>query len=118
MLEHLPEEVRSALAAARRHETRPGRRREAAHLTLHVGGRVLPLLRIWDGGLALPADAGSRLRGRVDVHDGTRHLFHCLIVASGEDSGEVICAFKHATAAGTAPPRDYAEGADPETATR
>lgn len=114
MLEHLPEEIRSALGAVQRRDGRRGR--EAARLTLRVGDRVLPILRIWDGGLALPADAGSRLRGRVDVHDGARHLFHCLIVASGEEGGEVICAYKHATAASETPPRDYAEGADPEGA--
>jgi hypothetical protein len=117
MLEHLPEEIRVALAAAQRREAGALRGREASRLSLHVGGRVHPILRIWEGGLALPAEAGGRLRGRVDVHDGSRHLFHCLITALREEAGEVICAIKHATPASDTPPRDYAAGLDPDAVT-
>jgi hypothetical protein len=38
------------------------------------------------------------LRGLVDVHDGPRHVFQCLIVASAIEDGELLCDFKRATA--------------------
>jgi hypothetical protein len=117
MLEDLPAEVRAALAAAQQGPRRG--LREGPGLRLHSGRAVLPVLRLWEGGLALPPEAGPHLRGRVDVWDGERHLFQALIVATGEAGGEVVCAFKRATPAGDAPPRDYAapdpSDADPRT---
>lgn len=118
MQDDLPQEIRAALRAAPRREppraeasrgARPGSR-----LTLRVGGARYPVLRLWAGGLALAADTAPKLRGRVDVYDGAQHLFHCLIVASQEAGGEVICEFKQATQAATEPPHDYAP--DDETA--
>lgn len=85
-------------------------------LTLHTGRTVYPVLRIWDDGLALPAEAGAELRGRVDVYDGARHVFHALIVAQALDippggtEPEVRCSFKRVVPAGATQPRDYAEG--------
>lgn len=78
-------------------------------LTLRTGRAVHPVLRMWDGGLSLPAEAGADLRGRVDVYDGRRHLFHALIVASddGGVAGEVRCSFKRVTPADATPARDY-----------
>lgn len=110
MHEEMPEELRAALRAAGPGDASRdgGARQGASRLTLRVGRARYPVLRLWSGGLALPAEAGPRLRGRVDVYDGARHLFHCLIVASQEASDEVICEFKQATAATTAPPPDYA----------
>lgn len=102
MLEDLPEEIRAGLQAARQREAR-----RAARLRLHVGLLVHPILRIWEGGLALPAEAGPQLRGRVDVYDGGRHMFQALIVASGEENGEIVCAFKRLTPVTDTPPRDY-----------
>lgn len=107
MLEELPEEIRSGLRAARLREAR-----RAARLRLHVGVLVHPILRIWDGGLSLPAEAGPQLRGRVDVYEGSRHLFQALIVASSEESSEIVCAFKRLTPVSETPPSDYAR--DPE----
>jgi hypothetical protein len=113
MLEDLPAEIRAALAAAQEGPKRG--LREGPELRLHSGRAVVPVLRLWDGGLALPAESRPHLRGRVDVWDGPRHLFQALIVATGEAGGEVVCAFKRATPAGDGPPRDYAAcGPDPE----
>ena len=38
------------------------------------------------------------LRGLVDVYDGARHIFQCLIVASTVENGEIVCEFKRSTA--------------------
>lgn len=112
MQEDLSAELRAALAAAERAAPKG---RSGPGLRLQVGRASYPVLRLWAGGLALPAEAAGRLRGRVDVHDGSRHLFHCLIVASREAGGEVVCEFKQATPAGDSPPRDYAPEPDDDT---
>ena len=99
-----PHAGRAAREAAQRAARRSG-------LTLHAGRRVHPVLRLWDTGLALPAEAGAHLSGRVDIYDGRRHMFHALIVASSEEhaEGEVICTFKRITPALATPPRDYSD---------
>ncbi|MGO4907498.1 hypothetical protein ACEN2J_04110 [Pseudorhodobacter sp. W20_MBD10_FR17] len=93
MLEFLPDEVRDGLKAAKKREaTRKSR------LRVQVGGAVFPILRMWEGGIALDADFVPKLRGLVDVYDGAKHVFQSLIVASTVENGELICEFKRSTA--------------------
>ena len=126
MQDGISPEIRAALAAAERRgakgggrisEGRSGDRPRDAGLRVQVGRRSWPVLRIWESGLALPAEAAGSLRGRVDVYDGSRHLFHCLIVAHGSGTGlesdSLICEFKQATAPSACPPLDYARDPDP-----
>ena len=108
MIEDLPEEIRTALAAASREGPRRGGR-EGIALRLEAGGRSLPVLRVWEGGLAVPAAAAAQLRGHVDLWDGPRHLLHGLIVAAQVAGDEVTCAFKRASPPATVPPRDYSD---------
>jgi hypothetical protein len=57
------------------------------------------VLRFWDDGFALDADLSpGKLRGLVDIYDGSRHVFQCLIVATMIENGELVCDFKRATA--------------------
>ncbi len=94
MLEFLPNEVREGLEAARKKDLR-----RKSRLRVQVGDAVFPVLRFWDNGFALDADLSpGKLRGLVDVYDGSRHVFQCLIVASEIDRGELVCDFKRATA--------------------
>lgn len=102
MLEFLPQEVREGLEAARK---RAMRRR--SRLRAQVGDAVFPVLRFWDDGMALDASLATHLRGHVDVFDGARHLFRCLIVASNVENGQLICDFKRSTAVASAPPLDF-----------
>jgi hypothetical protein len=102
MLEHLPRDVREGLEAAHRLAAR-----RKSRLRLHVGDQVFPILRIWDGGFALAADTTAHLRGLVDVHDGARHLRQCLIIASREEGGEIICEYKRDTAVTDRPAADF-----------
>jgi len=65
MLEFLPKEIRDGLAAAKkRDQVRKSR------LRVQLGEAVFPILRMWDGGIALDADRTPHLRGLIDVYDG------------------------------------------------
>ncbi|RUS61051.1 hypothetical protein EGN72_06500 [Pseudorhodobacter sp. E13] len=92
MLEYLPQEVRDGLEAAKKRD-----QRRRSRLRVQLGDAVFPILRMWDGGIALDADCTPRLRGLVDVYDGANHIFQCLIVASTTENGELICDFKRST---------------------
>ncbi|WP_128515857.1 hypothetical protein [Tabrizicola thermarum] len=103
MLEFLPAEVREGLDAARKRD-----QKRKSKLRVQVGEAVYPVLRFWDNGFALDADfSPGKLRGLVDVFDGSRHVFQCLIVASGIEHGELVCDFKRATAVTERAPLDF-----------
>ena len=103
MSEYLPKEVRAGLELARKANLK-----RKSRLRVRAGDQVFTILRHWDDGFALDAEDGSHLRGLVDVYDGARHLTQCLIVASGEDAGEMVYEFKRATAVAERAPIDYA----------
>lgn len=105
MFEFMPKEIAEGLAQA---QMRLLKRR--ARLRVHVGDAVYPVLRCWDSGFSLDAAQVPHLRGLVDLHDGGRHVFQCLIIASAVEQGELICGFKRATAVTDRPPRDYWPG--------
>lgn len=100
MSEYLSEEVREALALA-------GKQDKRRRLRVRIGSQSFDILRYWDGGFAIDADASPYLRGRVDLYDGARHMSQCLIMASSEEAGEMICEFKRETPANAEQPRDY-----------
>jgi hypothetical protein len=103
MLEFLPKEVREGLEAARKRD-----QKRKSRLRVEVGDAVYPVLRFWDNGFALDADfSPSKLRGLVDVYDGSRHVFQCLIVATSIENGELVCDFKRATAVTDRAPLDF-----------
>jgi hypothetical protein len=94
MFEFLPKDVRDGLEAARKKDLM-----RRARLRVQVGEAVFPILRFWDQGFALDAGLSpGKLRGLVDVYDGSRHVFQCLIMASAIEDGELVCEFKRATA--------------------
>jgi hypothetical protein len=100
---YLPSDVQAGLDAAR---SRPGRR--GHRLRVRSGETIIPVLRVWDGGFSLPLnDAPSRLRGLVDMYDGTRHLSRCLVIASSAQGDELNFEVKQTTEAGAAPPADF-----------
>ena len=102
MLEFLPKDIRDGLEAARKRD-----RKRKSRLRVQVGGAVFPILRFWDEGFALDAGLAPHLRGLVDVFDGAEHIFQCLIVASVEEAGELVCEFKRSTAVLDRPALDY-----------
>ena len=102
MLEFLPKEISDGLQAARVLE-----RRRKTRLRVHSGEAVFPVLRFWHDGLTLDASLTPHPRGLVDVYDGARHIFQCLIVATSAENGELVCAFKRLTAVQDKAPLDY-----------
>lgn len=102
MLEFLSKEVREGLEAARKHQER-----RKSRLRVQVGEAVFPVLRSWQDGFALDGALSQNLRGLVDVYDGSRHVFQCLIVASVEENGEIICEFKRMTPVSDKPALDF-----------
>jgi len=53
-----------------------------------------------------------QLRGLVDLYDGSRHLYQCLIVASEEEGGEMRYEFKRNTRAVDSAPLDFERDAN------
>jgi hypothetical protein len=103
MLEFLPKEVRDGLEAARKKDLK-----RKSRLRVQVGDAIYPVLRFWQDGFALDADfSPGKLRGLVDVYDGSRHIFQCLIMASSIEYGELVCDFKRATAVTERAPLDF-----------
>lgn len=102
MSEFLPKEVREGLALARKQALRKNSR-----LRVHMGDAVFPVLRFWETGFSLDADDAPYLRGLVDLYEGSRHLYQCLIVASEEDNGQMVYDFKRSTAAVDKAPLDF-----------
>lgn len=102
MSDFLPKEVREGLELARKQDLI-----KKSRLRIHIGEEVFPVLRIWDDGFTLDAVDAPQLRGLVDLYSGSRHLYQCLIVASQEDSGEMVYEFKRKTATVDKAPLDF-----------
>ena len=102
MLEFLPKDIVEGLNMAQnRNAARKSR------LRIQIGEAVFPVLRFWHDGFALDAALAPKLRGLVDVYDGSRHVFQCLIMASSEENGQRVYEFKRSTAVRDTAPVDY-----------
>lgn len=103
MLEFLPKEVREGLDAARKRDLK-----KKSRLRIRVNEEVFPVLKFWDTGFALDSERAPHLRGLVDLYDGSRHLYQCLIIASEEDEGQMKYEFKRKAEAHDNAPLDFA----------
>ena len=102
MLEFLSKEIREGLEMARK-----AKERRKSKLRVQVGEAVFPVLRFWQNGFVLDRALTPRLRGLVDVYDGSRHVFQCLIVASIAEGDEITCEFKRMTPVSDKAPLDF-----------
>lgn len=107
MSEYLPEAVRRGLEEARK-----SAQRRSSRLCVHDGDTVHKVLRLWDTGFALDAEDAPVLHGHVDLYDGMRHLYQCLVIGSSVEGGEMIYEFKWSTAVSDRPALDYEQGAE------
>lgn len=99
---YLSKEIQQGLAAAQKLA-----RSRKNRLRVRAGDAVIPVLRFWDKGFAVERETAPKLRGLVDIYDGSRHMFQCLIVASDEEDDEMRYDFKRATPATDHAPLDF-----------
>lgn len=102
MSTYLPKDLQESLGAAR-----IAGLKKASRLRVETGTDSYPVLRLRDNGFSVEAAVVPPLRGLVDIYDGARHLYQCLIVASEEDFGEMRYEFKRNTAAADRAPLDF-----------
>ncbi|HFQ15823.1 MAG TPA: hypothetical protein ENK41_05650 [Rhodobacteraceae bacterium] len=102
MSEYLPKEVREGLERARKAALR-----KKSRLRVRAGDEVFAVLNLWEDGFALDREDAPHLRGLVDLYDGSRHLYQCLIVASEEDGAQMKYDFKRSTEVRAKAPLDF-----------
>lgn len=102
MLEYFSKEVIEGLKSAR-----TAKDRRKSRMRVQVGEAVFPVLRFWHDGFVLDGTFSPQLRGLVDIYDGSRHVFQCLIVASSAEGGEISCDFKRLTPVTDKAPVDF-----------
>lgn len=102
MFEFLPDAVRQGLEEARKAALKRKDR-----LSVHDGDDVYRIRRLWDGGFALDLKGSDRLRGHVDIYDGPKHLYQCLVMSSVEDGDERVFEFKWLTSVADGPAPDF-----------
>lgn len=103
MIYDLPEDVRLGLEQARKRDFS----RKSNRLRIFVDEMPYPVLKLWEDGFALDADTAPHLRGYVDIYEGGRHLYQCLVVCSSIEGGERVYTFKRQTAVVDEPPLDF-----------
>lgn len=102
MSDFLPKEVREGLEKARMAALK-----KRSRLRVHTGTQIFPILKYWETGFALEAEKAPQIRGLVDIYDGGRHLYQCLIVASEVHADEVHFDFKRSTMAADRAAADF-----------
>lgn len=103
MTDFLPKEVLDGLHAARKRQML-----KSSRLNVRLSeDESYRILKMWDGGFAVGREDAPKLRGLVDIYDGSKHLYQCLIVTSSEDGDEMLYEFKRNTQANDAAPLDF-----------
>jgi len=102
MLEFLPKDVLEGLREA--HMRSLARK---SRIRVRVGEHDYPVLKMWHDGFSLALEDAPKLRGLVDLYNGSRHLSQCLIVASAEEGDMMSYEFKRNTASAEAPALDF-----------
>lgn len=102
MTTFLPKDVQAGLDAARKRELK-----RKSRLRIEAGDDSFRVLKFRDDGFTLDIEDAPHLRGLVDLYDGARHIYQCLIIASEEDGDMMHYEFKRATAAADKAPLDF-----------
>jgi hypothetical protein len=63
---------------------------------------------MWDIGFSMDAEDAPHLRGHVELFDGARHLYQCLVIASDRQGDEMHFEFKWHTPVADRAALDYA----------
>ena len=102
MFVFLPEAVRQGLEEARK-----SAERKKDRLSVRDGDKAYRIKRFWDGGFALEKAQTENLRGYVEIYDGPRHLYQCLVMSSYDEGPERIFEFKWSTPVTNRPAADF-----------
>lgn len=108
MSDFLPKEVRDGLDQARVRAAKRKKRR----LRVRVGAEDYAIQTFGADAFTLRADGAPHLRGRVDIYDGSNHLYQALIVTAALEGREMRYEFKRMTKAQDQVPLDYAQAKD------
>lgn len=98
----LPKDVLEGLRQAERED-----KIRRSRLRLRMGEREIPILRLWHDGFAVAAEGAPALRGHVDIYDGARHIYTCLVVSGEIEGDEQVYEFKWSHPALDAAPLDF-----------
>jgi len=104
---YLPKDVQDELVAAR-----IAAARKLSRKRVMVGQETYAVLAHWDSGFTVATEDAPQLRGLVDLYDGSRHIFQCLIVAAEEMDGVMRYEFKRSTLATDTAPLDFERAVD------
>jgi len=107
MFHTLPDDVYEGLKLARQKSLKRNDK-----LCVHDGDQAHRILRLWDDGFALDAATAPRLRGRVEIYDGARHLYQCLVIDSEVSGQERVFEFKWVSTIPDRPPADFVREQD------
>ena len=102
MSTYMSDEVREGLKAARMAALK-----KSSRLRVLVGDDFHPILRLWKDGFAVEEETAPAMRGLVDIYEGGRHIYQCLIVAAEAEAGEMCYEFKRNTSALDQAPLDF-----------
>lgn len=81
--------------------------KQSSRLRVAMGDQTFPILHMTDESFSLDTSDTPKLRGYVDILDGTRLKYRALIVASEVGSSETVFEFKQATNIATGPALDF-----------
>ena len=95
-------EVQAGIDAARKKAMKQRHR-----LRVEADGQSVRVVRFLEHGFTLDAETAPKLRGLVDLYDGSKHLYQCLVVATDEEDGEMHYEFKRSTSVVDQAPLDY-----------
>ena len=107
MSTYVSKEIRAELDAAR-----IATLKKTSRLRVEMGNNTYKILKLWKDGFTVEAETTPRLRGLVDIYDGAKHLYQCLIVADEDEGGEMRYEFKRSTAAHDSAPLDFYRAPD------
>ncbi|MTH98655.1 MULTISPECIES: hypothetical protein [Alphaproteobacteria] len=107
MSTYVSKEMRAELDAAR-----IATLKKASRLRVEMGDNYFKILKLWNDGFSVEAETTPQLRGLVDIYDGAKHLYQCLIIADEEEGGEMRYEFKRNTAAADKAPLDFYRAPD------
>ncbi|MGJ8622665.1 MAG: hypothetical protein ACSHW1_07795 [Yoonia sp.] len=104
MYAFLPDAVQQGLEEARKAALKRKDR-----LSVRDGDNSYRIRRLWDDGFALDLEGSDRLRGHVDIYDGPKHLYQCLVISSVAEDDERVFEFKWLTPVASGPAADFVQ---------